>query len=135
MIKDIAIKGNDVSFTFELTTPACPLKDSLENDARTALARAVPSIGNVTVNWTHRVVGQQDGRKDAVMPGVKNTIAIASGKGGVGKSTVAVNIAVALAADGARVGFIDADIYGPSAPLMFGLQGKQPSVTTMARKC
>ena len=111
MISDI--QGNDVSFTFELTTPACPLKDSLENDARTALARAVPSIGTV---------GQLDApRRRATRPPKR------CGDAGCekyhrhrkrqrrrsGKSTVAVNIAVALAADGARVGFIDADITGP----------------------
>ena len=131
MIKDIAIKGNDVSFTFELTTPACPLKDTLEVDARNVLKKAIPSIGEIKINWTSRVIAHADSRKDAVLPGVKNTIAVASGKGGVGKSTVAVNIAVALAMDGAKVGFIDADIYGPSAPLMFGLNRKQPAVVSM----
>ncbi|HET7153248.1 MAG TPA: iron-sulfur cluster carrier protein ApbC [Candidatus Kapabacteria bacterium] len=131
MIKDIDVNGNALSFTFELTTPACPLKDTLENDARKALKNAIPAIGDIKINWTSKVIGQMDTRKEAVLPGVKNTIAVASGKGGVGKSTVAVNIAVALAKDGAKVGFIDADIYGPSAPLMFGLNRKQPAVINM----
>lgn len=125
MIKDVKIDGAKVSFTFELTTPSCPLKDQLEAEARTA-AEKVVGEGNVKVNMTANVSMHNQGNKPAALAGVRNTIAVASGKGGVGKSTVAANLAVALARDGAKVGLLDADIYGPSQPLMFGLQNQKP---------
>lgn len=126
MIKDVRIKGSDLSFTFELTTPACPLKGKLENDARNAIRSKFGDALDVTINMTSRVASHVNTMKDAILPNVKNTIAVASGKGGVGKSTVAVNLAVALAKDGAKVGLIDADIYGPSIPLMMGVTTKPP---------
>ncbi len=127
MIKDITISGNDVAFRFELTTPACPLKDHLRNAAETALRREIPGIGSIDIRMGSRVGTHTNEVKESLIPGVKNTIAVASGKGGVGKSTVAVNLAVALALDGAKVGLLDADIYGPSIPLMMGITG-QPRV-------
>lgn len=125
MIKDIVIKGSKVSFTFELTTPSCPIKGELERAALEA-AESVAGAGNVKINMTARVSQAPHKATGDILPGVKNTIAIASGKGGVGKSTVAANLAVQLARDGARVGLLDADIYGPSIPLMFGLQNAKP---------
>lgn len=121
MVKNIDVKGNDVSFDVELTTPACPLKDKIQSDCVEALRNAIPGIGAIKVNMTANVRTHSDNKKDLILPGVKNTIAVASGKGGVGKSTVAVNLAVALAKDGAKVGLLDADIYGPSIPLMLGI--------------
>ncbi|HET6511306.1 MAG TPA: iron-sulfur cluster carrier protein ApbC [Candidatus Kapabacteria bacterium] len=132
MIKDLRIEGDNVTFTFELTTPSCPIKDQFEREVRTA-AETVAGVGNVKVNMTARV-SQKAGGMSSVLPGVKNTIAVASGKGGVGKSTVAANLAVALAMDGARVGLLDADIYGPSAPIMFGLVGQQPMMRKVGEK-
>lgn len=124
MIKNLEIKGSDVSFDVELTTPACPLKDKIKDDCINALKKDVAGIGNISVNMTASIKAHRDAAREAIMPGVKNTIAVASGKGGVGKSTVAVNIAVALAQQGARVGLLDADIYGPSIPLMLGINDK-----------
>jgi len=126
MIKDVAIKGSHVSFTFELTTPSCPVKGELEQQARSAVEQ-IAGPGNVTVKMTSRVPNGTQKQNGQVLPGVKNTIAVASGKGGVGKSTVAANLAVQLARDGAKVGLLDADIYGPSIPLMFGLQNGKPA--------
>jgi ATP-binding protein involved in chromosome partitioning len=125
MIKNIKIDDKNISFTFELTTPSCPLKDKLETDARIAVER-VAGERAIQVNMSSNVAMQQGVNKPTALSGVRNTIAVASGKGGVGKSTVAANLAVALAKDGAKVGLLDADIYGPSIPLMFGLQNEKP---------
>ncbi|MEI7811207.1 MAG: iron-sulfur cluster carrier protein ApbC [Ignavibacteria bacterium] len=124
MIKNIKIDGNNVSFDVELTTPACPLKDKIKGDCIEAVKADNPSAGDVNINMTSRVRTHSDAKKEQILPGVKNTIAVASGKGGVGKSTIAVNLAVALAKQGAKVGLLDADIYGPSIPLMLGINAK-----------
>lgn len=124
MIKNVTINGNDISVTVELTTPACPLKDKIKDDCINEIKKSFPQLNNINIILTAKVSSNQNHRIDSIMPGVKNTIAVASGKGGVGKSTVAVNLAIALAKDGAKVGLIDADIYGPSIPLMLGLNDK-----------
>lgn len=133
MVKDIAIDGKKVSFTVELTTPACPMKDMIHKACVNAVKIFVDKEAEVTVNMTARV---NSNRKDngAILPNVKNIIAVASGKGGVGKSTVAANLALALANDGAKVGLMDADIYGPSAPIMFGIQGERPMMRDVGEK-
>ncbi|MFC1730174.1 iron-sulfur cluster carrier protein ApbC [candidate division KSB1 bacterium] len=118
-VKDIAIDGNNLSVTIELTTPACPVKDRLKTEAETAL-KALDGVHNLTVNMTARVRATKSELKDQMLPRVKNIIPIASGKGGVGKSTVSANIALALQKSGAKVGIMDADIYGPSIPLILG---------------
>ncbi len=123
-VKDVAIEGSAVSFSIELTTPACPVRDELKDAAVSAVRAAFPEVTAVDVQMTSNVRPHDNRQKEAVLPGVKNTIAVASGKGGVGKSTVAVNLAVALARDGGRVGLVDADIYGPSIPLMMGITGR-----------
>jgi ATP-binding protein involved in chromosome partitioning len=125
MVKDIAIDGNNVSFTVVLTTPACPLKDMIKNACVNAIKILVDKEANVTVNFTSNTTSN---RKDAktILSGVKNIIAVVSGKGGVGKSTVASNFALALAESGAKVGLMDADIYGPSQHIMFGVRGERP---------
>ena len=124
MVKDIQIKGNDIYVVVELTTPACPLKDKIKADCVNAIKKEIPTAEKIEIEMSSNVKTHSDEIKDSILPGVKNTIAVASGKGGVGKSTVAVNLAVALASQGARVGLIDADIYGPSIPLMMGLKQK-----------
>src|SRR6187401_2390797 len=124
MVKQITIDGSVVDLTVELTTPACPLKATIESDIGDALTPLGASL--VRVDWASNVKRTFGGPAADLIPGVKNTIAVASGKGGVGKSTVAVNLAVALARDGAAVGLLDADITGPNVPLMLGLEG-QPS--------
>ena len=121
MVKGIEINGTAVDLTVELTTPACPLKAKIESD----IVDGLEALGAtaVRVDWASNVKRTFGGPAADLIPGVKNTIAVASGKGGVGKTTVAVNLAVSLARDGARVGLLDADITGPNVPLMMGTVG------------
>lgn len=124
MVKDILINDNVVSFTIVLTTPACPLKELIRTNCIHAIQQLDESI-IVNVNFTSHTTSKRIDPK-TILPGVKNIIAVVSGKGGVGKSTVAANLALALAQHNAKIGLMDADIYGPSVPIMFGVRGERP---------
>jgi ATP-binding protein involved in chromosome partitioning len=119
MVKDVKIEDGAVSFTLVLTTPACPLRELIEKEAK-AVVGALPGVKSVAIHMASKVAGA--GRQSGKLPmPACNVVAIASGKGGVGKTTVAVNVAVTLAQSGARVGLLDADIYGPNTPMMMGV--------------
>lgn len=143
MVRDLAVAGDEVSLRVVLTTPACPLKEKIRSDVEAALVKAGARSIKVTMDAeVRRAVGPAapagpgaPGRmtQDERMPGVKAVIAVAAGKGGVGKSTVATNLAIALSKLGAKVGLLDADIYGPSIPIMLGLKGARPAVTADER--
>src|SRR3982751_2998461 len=126
MVKDVRVDGRHVHVHVELTTPACPLKDVIKKDVETAVRRAGAESVNVELSANTR--GTPMGEKKSVLPQVKNIVAVGAGKGGVGKSSVAVNLAVGLHRMGARVGLMDGDIYGPSMPTMLGIKGQQPEV-------
>lgn len=133
MVKDLVVEGNNISFTVELTTPACPMKEMIEKACINAIRMLVDKEANINILMSSRVNSNRKDRKD-VLPGVKNIIAVASGKGGVGKSTLAVNLALSLAAEGAAVGLMDADIYGPSIPMMLGIRDERPKMTEVNGK-
>ena len=128
MVKDIRIDGGLVGMRIVLTTPACPLKDRIHRDVEAALVGPVPGVERVEITWDSNVTSTRGvpGRQE--IPGVRNVVAISAGKGGVGKTTVSVNVALALLQAGARVGLLDADVYGPNVPIMLGLRGQPGAV-------
>lgn len=124
MLRDLAVEGDVASLRVVLTTPACPLKDRIQADIDAAVIGSVPGITSVRVTWDSDVSSTRGlpGRQE--IPGVRNAVAVSAGKGGVGKSTLSVNVALALQQSGARVGLLDADVYGPNVPIMLGLTGE-----------
>jgi ATP-binding protein involved in chromosome partitioning len=126
-IKNLAIDGGSVRFDIELTTPACPVKAEFERAARERVS-ALAGVEEVAVIMTANTRGRAPGPQTEVLPGVRNVIAVASGKGGVGKSTTAINLALALAQTNARVGLMDADVYGPSLPLLTGVHERPEAI-------
>lgn len=129
MVRDIKVCDGNVAFTVVLTTPACPLKEQIEADCRAAVGR-IPGVTNIKIEMTASVSGRR-GQNGPLVPGVKHVIAVGSGKGGVGKSTVATNLAVALAQTGARVGLMDADVYGPTVPILLGVEDAELEQTSV----
>lgn len=127
MIQDLVIDGRAVSFTVMLTTPACPMKEMIHKACVNAVKHFVHADAEVQVTMSAQVTSRRQAGQ-SVLPGVKNIVAVSSGKGGVGKSTVAVNLAVALARSGSRVGLVDADVYGPSVPIMFDVTDERPGM-------
>jgi len=128
MVKNLAVTDGKVHFTVELTTPACPLRETIENDCKKALAQ-LPGINALEINFSAQVRGSKAGAGQTdLLPSVKNVVLVAAGKGGVGKSTVAANLAVALKMHGAATGLLDADIYGPSVPIIMGIKGEPKKI-------
>src|SRR5919107_2835099 len=126
-VRDLRIEGGEVSFRIVLTTPACPVREQLQDEARGVVAQ-LPGVVKINVTMDAEVPQGRGIGEKVTVPGVRNIVAVSSGKGGVGKSTVAVNLAVSLAIDGARVGLMDADVYGPNVPLMLGAGGVRPEI-------
>jgi ATP-binding protein involved in chromosome partitioning len=128
MVKNLAVNGGKVAFTVELTTPACPLRESIESDCKKALS-VIPGLSDLEITFGAQVRGSKTGAGQTdLLPTVKNVVLVAAGKGGVGKSTVAANLAVALKMHGAATGLLDADIYGPSVPILMGVKGEPSKV-------
>jgi len=126
MVKDLRVDDGTVSMRLVLTTPACPLKDRIKRDIEAALIGPVPGVSAVAVTWDSNVTTTRGIPGRAEIPGVRNVVAISASKGGVGKTTVSVNTALALLQAGARVGVLDADVYGPNVPIMLGISGEKP---------
>lgn len=125
MVKDVVVNGKEISFTIVLTTPACPMKDMIHNACMNAILHFVDKDAKVKINMTATVTSKKE-KDETTLRDVKNIIAVASGKGGVGKSTIAANLALGLVKQGAKVGLVDADIYGPSQHIMFGVERDAP---------